>query len=75
MGGVKYRLSSEMLEWFQQYGGQYRPMRSKSEGFEGVYRRWQKACAVEGGKVEIAPLINVLHFFHSYPFQRFGGKR
>ena len=75
MGGVKYRLSSRMLEWFQQYGGQYRPMRSKSEGFEGVYRRWQKACAVEGGKVEIAPLINVLHFFHSYPFQRFGGKR
>lgn len=66
---VQYRLSSEMLEWFQEHGGQYRPMGGRSEGFEGVLRRWQKALVGEKSKSVMGRVINVIGFLHCHPFQ------
>lgn len=71
--GVYYRLSSEMIDWFESYGWRYRPMRGKGEGFEGLFKRWRPACDREAVKDMMCRLLKVLEFFHSHPFERSTG--
>jgi hypothetical protein len=73
MHGVHYRLSSEMIGWFEAHGSQYRPPRGSGEGFEGVFHRWQNAQAGAAGITDIVRLMNVLTFVRSHPFQRARG--
>lgn len=65
---MQYRLSSEMLDWFQEHGGRYRPPRTRGEGFEGFFQRWQNAQAGVAGKTDISRLMEVLKFIRSHPF-------
>jgi len=68
---VEYRLSPVMLEWFAAYGGEYKYGGCVHDGFEGIFRKWERAQETEQGQIHLARVMQVLTFLHAHPCKRF----
>ena len=67
---VEYRLSPVMMEWFVAYGGEYKYEEGDQEGFEGVFRKWERAQQSEQGQIHLARVMQVLTSLHANPFKK-----